>query len=97
MSSGEGKPLTLAEAGRKLEARRVRVWYVVMIGFLGMALGIVLAFAFIIQSSKDSRAATCAVVTANREVYRETPPTTETGRNAQAAWEGLARSLNCKS
>lgn len=96
MTSGEArKAATLAEVGRKREARQVRVWYVVLMGFLGMALGLVLAFLFIAQQGKDQRRSTCAVIVANREVYRETPPITETGRNAQRAWEDLARSLSC--
>ena len=86
-----------AVAARIVEVRRVRVWYVVLMGFLGMAIGLALAFAWIAQASKDSQRATCAVVVANRAVYRETPPTTETGRNAEQAWEELARSLGCNS
>lgn len=95
MGGPERKAATLAEAARRVEVRRVRVWYVVLMGFLGMALGLGLAFAFISQVGRDSRSATCAVVLANREVYEETPPTTPAGRNAQQAWDELARSLSC--
>lgn len=86
----------LRETARRVEARRTRVWYVVIVGFVGVLVGIALAFAFIIQSSKDQRRATCAVVAANQEVFRETPPTTETGRNAQRAWNDLYKTLGCK-
>lgn len=80
---------------RKVEVRRVRVWYVVLMGFLGMSLGLAIAFAFIVQSSRDSRKATCHVVIANQEAFRETPPTNETGQNLQRSWDDLARSLGC--
>jgi hypothetical protein len=96
MTNGEArKAATLAEAGRRVEARRVRVWYVVLMGFLGMTLGLSLAFAYISQTGREARKATCAVVDANQEVYRETPPTTETGRNAAEAWNNLAKALGC--
>lgn len=79
-----------------IRARTVRVWYVVMMGFVGMAIGLAIAYAFIVQQGKDSRRATCAVIQANRDVYRETPPTTEVGRNAERAWNDLFKTLGCK-
>jgi len=96
MTTGEArKAATLAETARRVEVRRVRVWWTILMGFLGMVLGLVLAFAYISQVNKDGRSATCAVIHANQEVYRETPPTTEVGRNAATAWDDLANALNC--
>jgi hypothetical protein len=95
MSGEARKAATLAEAAQRAEVRRVRVWWTLVVGFLGLGLGILMAFAFIIQTSRDQRAATCAVIHANQEVYRETPPVSDVGRNAQRAWDDLAHALKC--
>lgn len=93
----------------KRQPKLIRVWYAVATMFLGVLLALILVFVLIAQLRSDSQDATCDVVeTQERSVaaqlaaYRETPPTTEIGRNSeqaakdsQQAWKRLAQSLHC--
>lgn len=47
------------------------------------------------RSGELSRRATCQVVIAQNNVYRETPPVSPAGIEAAKAWSGLRQSLRC--
>jgi hypothetical protein len=48
------------------------------------------------QSREATRQATCAVVSAQREAFREVPPVTQAGKKAAESWERLSRQLRCE-
>jgi cell division protein FtsI/penicillin-binding protein 2 len=48
------------------------------------------------QSSEEGRKVFCTLVNSQIQVYREAPPTTATGKNAQASWEALGKIIKCE-
>jgi len=108
----EAEPLELdlEEERRGRQRKTVHVWYVVFAAFAGLAIGVALLFVYFVHSSANSRAATCAVVAANRhekqaqlQQYDANPPTSELARSLQqtyreslASWERLWSTLGCK-
>jgi len=48
------------------------------------------------QTAELNRQATCALVAAQDEVYRETPPPSKTGQNAAKAWHDLSIQFHCQ-
>jgi len=48
------------------------------------------------QSREATRRATCSVVSAQREAFREVPPATNAGKKAAQSWELLSRQLGCE-
>lgn len=48
------------------------------------------------KAAEESRLATCALVSAQVNVYRETPPVTPTGREVARAWEDMSIRFHCQ-
>lgn len=102
--------LDLEEEAQVRRRRMVHVWYVVFAAFVGLVLGLAAMFALVVNSSRGSREATCAVIAASRaekraqlREFEATPPTTELARNLQqtyrdslATWDQLWSTLRCK-
>jgi hypothetical protein len=102
--------LDLEEDGRERRRRMVHIWYVVFAAFFGLVLGLAAMFALVVNSSRGSRDATCAVVAASRAEkraqlaeYEANPPTSELARNLEqtyrdslATWDQLWSTLRCK-
>jgi len=90
--------------------RLTRVLYVAFSAFAGLVIGLGAMFVLVVNSSKDSRGATCSVVEANRkekreqlQQYEESPPSTELAKRLQqtykeslASWDHLWSTLGCK-
>jgi hypothetical protein len=78
--------------------------------FVGVIVALALAFVAIKVGNQSQKAATCSVIETSRaekrlqlKAFDESPPTSEAGRNQQAAyrqslvaWDGLWNQLNCK-
>lgn len=47
------------------------------------------------EQSAATLRAVCAMVVAQEDVYRETPPSTAAGRNAERAWRDLHELFKC--
>lgn len=47
------------------------------------------------KQAAAGRAATCAIIRQQIEVFQETPPTTATGRNADQGWHDLSKLFHC--
>lgn len=90
--------------------RPVSLLWVIIVAVVGPTIGVVCTFGYVVNASKSQRSATCATIEATRaekrailDAYRETPPTTDAGRNIQAkteaalgTWDGLWNTLGCK-
>ena len=46
-------------------------------------------------AAEQNRSATCALINAQVGVYRETPPSTPTGRDVASAWEDMRKRFRC--
>lgn len=47
------------------------------------------------RQAEATKAAVCALVLANVQVYDETPASTAAGKNAEAAWDALKTQFGC--
>lgn len=72
-----------------------RFWYLALVMFASTFLSMGLLFAYVHYIGENGQADTCAVITAQRGVYDETPPSTTAGRKAKLAWDHLAQTLGC--